>query len=100
MNFLSTILLNRALPTKDVAMTSLTLKQPHLPHCGDYGFDEVELLTFAALIAEDPLMLLGPSGTGKTYLLNTLLEVMGLEHRHYNPSLVAFDDLVGFPFPD
>ena len=81
-------------------MTSLTLQQPHLPHCGVYGFDEVEPLIFAALITEDPLMLLGPSGTGKTYLLNTLSEVMGLEHRHYNASLVAFDDLVGFPFPD
>jgi len=81
-------------------MTSMTLQQPHLPHCGVYGFDEVEPLIFAALITEDPLMLLGPSGTGKTYLLNTLSEVLGLEHRHYNASLIAFDDLVGFPFPD
>ena len=81
-------------------MTSLTLQHPHLPHCGVYGFDDLEPLIFAALITEDPLMLLGPSGTGKTYLLNTLSEVLGLEHRHYNASLVAFDDLVGFPFPD
>ena len=27
-------------------------------------------------------------------------EALGLEHRHYNASLIAFDDLVGFPFPD
>lgn len=81
-------------------MTYPTLHQPHLPHCGVYGFDEVEPLIFAALVTEDPLLLIGPSGTGKTYLLNTLSEVLCLEHRHYNASLIAFDDLVGFPFPN
>ncbi|MBK7792705.1 MAG: AAA family ATPase [Betaproteobacteria bacterium] len=54
----------------------------------------------AALVTEDPLLLIGPSGTGKTYLLNTLSETLGLEHRHYNASLISFDDLVGFPYPD
>jgi len=39
----------------------------------------------------------GRSGTGKTFLLNTLSEALGLEHRHYNASLISFDDLVGFP---
>lgn len=81
-------------------MTLPTLHQPHLPHCGVYGFDDVEPLIFAALVTEDPLLLIGPSGTGKTYLLNTLSEVLELEHRHYNASLIAFDDLVGFPFPN
>lgn len=81
-------------------MTLPTLYQPHLPHCGVYGFDEVEPLIFAALVTEDPLLLIGPSGTGKTYLLNTVSEVLGLEHRHYNASMIAFDDLVGFPFPN
>ena len=81
-------------------MTLPTLHQPHLPHCGVYGFDDVEPLIFAALVTEDPLLLIGPSGTGKTYLLNTLSEVLALEHRHYNASLIAFDDLVGFPFPN
>ena len=49
---------------------------------------------------EDPLLLIGRSGTGKTFLLNTLSEALGLEHRHYNASLISFDDLVGFPYPD
>ena len=67
---------------------------------GVYGFDSAEPLILAALVTEDPLLLIGPSGTGKTYLLNTLSEVLKLEHRHYNASLISFDDLVGFPYPD
>ncbi|MBC7511683.1 MAG: hypothetical protein H7320_23515, partial [Ferruginibacter sp.] len=30
---------------------------------------------------------------------NSISEAMGLEHRHYNASLISFDDLVGFPYP-
>lgn len=65
-----------------------------------YGFGVYEPVILAALVTEDPLLLIGASGTGKTYLLNTLSEALGLEHRHYNASLISFDDLVGFPYPD
>lgn len=65
-----------------------------------YGFDAVEPVILAALVTEDPLLMIGRSGTGKTYLLNSLSEELGLEHRHYNASLISFDDLVGFPYPD
>jgi MoxR-like ATPase len=65
-----------------------------------YGFDKVEPAILASLVTEDPLLLIGRSGTGKTFLLNSLSEELGLEHRHYNASLISFDDLVGFPFPD
>ena len=71
-----------------------------LARLGVFGFDAVEPVILAALVTEDPLLLIGPSGTGKTYLLNTLSETLGLEHRHYNASLISFDDLVGFPYPD
>ncbi len=66
---------------------------------GVYGFGRLEPVILAALVTEDPLLLIGRSGTGKTYLLNTLSEALGLEHRHYNASLISFDDLVGFPYP-
>ena len=75
-------------------------KLSHLAALGVFGFDAVEPVILAALITEDPLLLVGNSGTGKTFLLNSLSEALGLEHRHYNASLIAFDDLVGFPFPD
>jgi len=44
------------------------------------------VLVLAALVTEDPLLLIGASGTGKTFLLNSLSEALGLEHRHYNAS--------------
>src|SRR5512143_3476261 len=72
----------------------------HLPALGVFGFDPVEAVILAALVTEDPLLLIGESGTGKTYLLNSLSEALGLAHRHYNASLISFDDLVGFPYPD
>jgi len=71
-----------------------------LARLGVYGFDAVEPVVLAALVTEDPLLLIGPSGTGKTYLLNSLSEALGLAHRHYNASLISFDDLVGFPYPE
>lgn len=70
-----------------------------LADLGIHGFERLEEVVLAALITEDPLLLIGRSGTGKTYLLNTLSEALGLEHRHYNASLISFDDLVGFPYP-
>jgi MoxR-like ATPase len=72
----------------------------YLPALGVYGFDAVEPAILASLVTEDPLLLIGKSGTGKTYLLNSLSEVLALEHRHYNASLISFDDLVGFPYPE
>src|SRR5262245_29065730 len=67
---------------------------------GAYGFGAQEPIILAALVSGDPMLLVGRSGTGKTFLLNWISEALGLEHRHYNASLIAFDDLVGFPYPD
>ena len=72
----------------------------YLRAIGAYSFDRAAPVILAALVTEDPLLLIGASGTGKTFLLNSLSEALGLEHRHYNASLISFDDLVGFPFPD
>lgn len=67
---------------------------------GVYGFGQLEPLLLASLVTEDPILLIGHCGTGKTFLLNSLSEALGLSHRHYNASLISFDDLVGFPYPD
>ncbi|MDP6418678.1 MAG: AAA family ATPase [Candidatus Krumholzibacteria bacterium] len=75
-------------------------RRPSLEDLGAFGFKQDEEIILAALVTEDPLLLIGNSGTGKTFLLNSISEAMGLEHRHYNASLIAFDDLVGFPYPD
>jgi MoxR-like ATPase len=65
-----------------------------LPALGVFGFDRLEPVILAALVTEDPLLLIGRSGTGKTYLLNTLSEALELEHRHYNASLIAWFPVV------
>jgi len=72
----------------------------YLRTIGVYGYEAVEPIILASLVTEDPLLLIGKAGTGKTYLLNSLSEVLGMTHRHYNASLINFDELVGFPYPD
>jgi len=71
-----------------------------LSKLGVYGYGPVEPVILAGLVSGDPLLLVGKAGTGKTFLLNSLSEALDLEHRHYNASLIAFDDLVGFPWPE
>ncbi len=72
----------------------------YLANIGVFGFRDTELVVLAAMVTEDPMLLIGTSGTGKTFLLNSLSEALKLQHRHYNASLISFDDLVGFPYPD
>jgi MoxR-like ATPase len=71
-----------------------------LRELGVYGFDHLEPLILASLVSGDPLLLIGKAGTGKTFLLNSISEALGLDHRHYNASFISFDDLIGFPYPD
>jgi MoxR-like ATPase len=75
-------------------------RQSRLSRLGAYGFEAQEPVIFGALVTGDPILLIGKSGTGKTFLLNSVSEALGLVHRHYNASLISFDDLVGFPYPD
>ncbi len=67
---------------------------------GLIGLSDLEPIVLAALATEDPLLLIGPHGTGKSLLLTRIAEALGLAFRHYNSSLLNFDDLVGFPLPD
>jgi len=69
----------------------------YLERLGVYGFGPVEPLLLAALVSEDPILLIGKAGTEKTFLLNRISEAMGFEHRHYDARLLTFDDLIGFP---
>ncbi|NLH39742.1 MAG: AAA domain-containing protein [Elusimicrobia bacterium] len=71
-----------------------------LESIGVYGYSEVETLILSSLVTYEPIILIGETGTGKTFLLNNLARVLGLRHKHYNASLVSFEDLIGFPYPD
>jgi MoxR-like ATPase len=63
------------------------------------GLEAVEPIVLAALFTAEPLLLIGPHGTGKSYLLVRLARALGMSFRHYNAALVNFDDLVGYPLP-
>ena len=67
---------------------------------GLHGLTHLDAPVLAALATETPLLLIGPHGSAKSALLERLAAALGLEHRHYNASLLSFDDLVGFPVPD
>ncbi len=67
---------------------------------GIVGYDDLEPALLAALATAEPLLLLSDHGAAKTLLLLRLAEALGLEMRHYNASLLQFDDLAGFPIPD
>ena len=67
---------------------------------GLYGLDSIEPIVLASLATESPLLLIGAHGSGKSLLLERVANALGLSWRHYNASLLNFDDLVGYPLPD
>jgi MoxR-like ATPase len=66
---------------------------------GIAGWGALEPAILAALATESPILLVGPHGTAKTLLLGRLAEALGLAFRHYNASILNFDDLLGYPVP-
>ena len=81
-------------------MTAPPPRTHFLRTLGLAGWDALDPVFLAAVAAEPPLLLVGPHGSAKTMVLNRLAAALGLEHRHYNASLLSFDDLVGFPVPE
>jgi MoxR-like ATPase len=87
------------MPTKTRAAHAPRAARP-LRALGLYGLDHLDAIVLAALASEAPLLLIGPHGSAKSALLNRAAAALGLDHRHYNASLVSFDDLLGFPVPN
>jgi MoxR-like ATPase len=73
--------------------TSLTAR------LGILGWNHLDPLLLAALYLEAPVLLVGEHGTGKTLLVERLADALGGSWRHYNASLLNYDDLVGIPVP-
>lgn len=83
------------------AQVSLTDRSTGLlASLGLHGLAHLDAPVLAALASETPMLLIGPHGSAKSALLERLATALRLEHRHYNASLISFDDLVGFPVPD
>jgi hypothetical protein len=69
----------------------LPFDEPHAPR---------ELSLLAALATEEPPLLVSDHGAAKMLLLVALANALGLTLRHYNASILQFDDLIGFPMPN
>jgi MoxR-like ATPase len=67
-----------------------------------YGWNSVEPLVLAAIVADLPVLLIGDIGTNKTEGSKTIAQaVLGpaSPFRHYGVPALNFDDLVGFLNP-
>lgn len=64
------------------------------------GWQHLDAILLAALATNFPVLLIGPHGTAKTLLVERLSEALNLSFRHYNASLLNYDDLVGIPIPE
>ena len=67
---------------------------------GIVGWNHLEAPIIASLVTETPLLLIGDHGTAKSMVLERLADALGVSFRHYNASILNFDDLIGFPAPD
>ncbi len=76
------------------------MPRPVLESLGVYGLNGLEPILLAALAGESTLLLIGEHGSGKSMLLERIATALGLRWRHYNTSLLSFDDLVGYPIPN
>lgn len=65
-----------------------------------HGWQHLDAVLLAALATEFPVLLIGPHGTAKTLLVERIAQALDLEFRHYNASLLNYDDLVGIPIPE
>lgn len=67
---------------------------------GVHGWDHLDAVLLAALATQSPLLLVGPHGTAKSLLIERVAGALDLSMRHYNASLLNYDDLVGIPVPE
>ena len=67
---------------------------------GIHGLSNYDAPILAALATNSTALLIGPHGSAKTMLVEKLTDILDEPFRHYNTSLLNYDDLVGYPIPD
>ena len=67
---------------------------------GIQGWAGLDPVLLAALALEAPVLLVGAHGTAKTLIAERFATALNQRFRHYNASLLNYDDLVGIPVPD
>jgi len=67
---------------------------------GIHGLKKLDAVVLSALATNATVLLIGPHGSAKTLLTQRVAETLDCTFRHYNTSLLNYDDLVGYPIPD
>jgi MoxR-like ATPase len=67
---------------------------------GIYGWSQLDPVLLAGLALRTPVLLVGAHGTGKSLLIERMARALCLSFRHYNASLMNYDDLIGIPIPE
>lgn len=79
-----------------VEATPINITSPLAIH----GWSHLDAVILASLTTESPLLLVGAHGTAKSLLVEKMAGALNMEMRHYNASLLNYDDLVGIPLPE
>ena len=82
--------------TKDAATSPTRSVSAEL---GLEGWQHLDPVLLASLALEAPLLLVGAHGTAKSLVAERVAGAIGSELRHYNASLLNYDDLCGIPVP-
>ncbi|MFM7061952.1 MAG: AAA family ATPase [Actinomycetes bacterium] len=85
-----------ALSRKDAPTT---LRRSLTTELGLQGWQDLDAVLLASLALEAPLLLVGAHGTAKSLVTERVAGALGTKLRHYNASLLNYDDLVGIPVP-
>lgn len=67
---------------------------------GVHGLKNLDTAILSALATNSTVLLIGPHGSAKTMLAQKAAGTLKCTFRHYNTSLLNYDDLVGYPVPD
>lgn len=77
-------------PTRTVQLTQ---------QLGLRGWDHLDAVLLGSLATRYPLLLIGPHGTGKSQLIERIAASLHLNFKHYNASMINYDDFIGIPMP-
>ena len=68
-----------------------------LKNIGVLGFDPLEKVILAALVTEEPILIIGRPGTDKANLLVYISQALGLSFKKVNAAMTSKLEITGMP---